>query len=144
MTDKLPTSGSHSISIGRDAIGSQIVSGDHNVLSSSAQSIQPPAPESVDMRSVLAGLRELLLSLDTPDRRKIENALGDAEDELGRGEPDRDEIGRALDRALGYARKSQGFGALMGAIQPHLVGAARWLGQNWQSLLGVVGQSAAV
>ena len=74
------------MSIGRDAVGNIIQTGDHNVAL--IQKVTLPPPQSVDIRSELQGLQALLTWLETEDRRKIENALADAGEELSKSEPD--------------------------------------------------------
>lgn len=97
-----------------------------------------PPPESVDMAAELKALREALATLQTPDRRKIDNALDEAEDELQKPQPDKNEVGKAVDRALDYAKKADGFTEAIAKIQPRVEKAAAWLGENWYKLLGVV------
>ena len=83
--------------------------------------------------------REAGSQIDSQDRKKIENAFSDADDELTKPEPDKDKIGRALDRALDYAKKADGFASNIEALKPHVTNVAAWLGSNWYKLLGVVG-----
>jgi hypothetical protein len=113
------------------------VAGDRNVVH--FQQVTLPAADEVDMASEVATLRELLGRLDSTDRRKIDNAFADAADELARPEPDRDEVGKALDRALEYGKKAKDFAGIVEALKPHVVGAVGWLGKNWHKILGVVG-----
>src|SRR5687767_10562120 len=81
--------GERNVKIGRDAIGSQIVTGDENVVTSSGQRITLPAPESVDIRNELVELRAILAGLKAPDAGKLERALDDAEDEVKKDDPDK-------------------------------------------------------
>jgi len=90
------------------------------------------------MTAELKALREALASLQTPDRRKIDNALDEAEDELKKPEPDKNEVGKAVDRALDYAKKADGFTKAIEKIKPRVEKAAAWLGENWYKILGVV------
>lgn len=129
--------GSRSVSIGRDAVGNIIQTGDHNVAS--IQKVTLPPPQSVDIRSELQGLQALLTRLETEDRHKIENALADAGEELSKSEPDRDEVGKALERALDYAQKTSQFAGIVEELTPRIVSATAWLGDNWHKLLGIVG-----
>src|SRR5690349_10055454 len=101
--------GDRGVWIGRDALGNQIITGDSNVATTSGQNIAFPLAESIDIRAELEALRAALAQLRTDDRLKIDNALDEAEEELGRSEPSKDEIGGALERALKYARQAQGF-----------------------------------
>ncbi len=132
------SSGNRSVSIGGDATGSSIVSGDRNVVTTNYQRVTLPAAESVDISAELKALRGILEKLDSPDGRKIANALTDAEDELTKPEPDKDEVGKALQRALEYADKAERFADVTEKLVPHLKSVAAWLGQNWYKILGVV------
>ena len=128
-----------SVSIGGNAEGNIIQTGDRNVASVSYQRVTLPPPESVDIQSELKVIRETLAALAEASSRKIDNAFSDAEEELSKAEPDRDEVGRALERALDYAQKTSEFAGIVETLAPHVVNAASWLGKNWYKLLGVVG-----
>jgi tRNA splicing ligase len=128
-----------SISIGRDAIGNVIQTGDNNTAAVQFQQATLPQPESINMQAELIALKAVLSQLDTPDRRKIENAISDAEEELKKSDPDKDEVGQALDRALNYATKANGFAEAIDKLRPHVEKTAAWLGQNWHKVLAVVG-----
>ena len=137
-TKPLNQPGDRSINIGRDASGSILITGDQNTASLRYESVTLPPPESVDIRAELAALRDALAQLNNPDERKVASALGDAEAELDKPEPDKDEIGTALERALGYAKKAAGFAGVVATLQPHVTNAAAWLGSNWHRLLNAV------
>jgi hypothetical protein len=77
--------------------------------------------------------------LETEDQRKINNALEDAEVELEKPEPDKSEVGQALDRALKYAEKASGFAEAIDKLRPHVEAAAGWLGKHGYKLLPLVG-----
>ena len=135
MSDK----GNRSVSVGGDATGNVIQTGDHNTASLQfTQTTLPPA-ETVDLQAEVAALRQILTELQAPDQRKIDRALDDAEEEIAKPEPDRDEIGTALDRALTYAKKAEGFAATAEKLQKHVTNTVSWLGDNWYKLLAVVG-----
>lgn len=131
--------GKRSVSIGRDARNTIIVTGDQNKVTQTFKRVSVPPPESVDIEAELAALRAALALLAAPDARKIENAVGDAEDELQKPAPDKDEIGKALDRAIGYARKADGFATAAEKLVPHVVQIAGWLGSAGLALLRVFG-----
>ncbi len=139
MSDSGKKENDRSVHVGGNASQNVIVTGDKNVTNVQYQQITLPPPESVDIGAELAALRELIAKLDSPDQRKIDNALADAEDELGKETPDKDEIGKALDRALDYAKKAEGFVGTIEKLQPHVTKAAAWLGENWHKMLGAVG-----
>jgi len=77
--------------------------------------------------------------MQAADQKKIDRALEDAAEEIAKPEPDRDEIGQVLDRALSYAQKAEGFAETAGKLQTHITNAVSWLGDNWHKLLGLVG-----
>nr|WP_033365768.1 CHAT domain-containing protein [Mastigocladopsis repens] len=128
-----------SVSIGGNVTGSAIQTGDRNVANIHFQPVSLPAPESVDIRAELNALHEALAKLESPDRRKIENAFADAQEEVNKPKPDKDEVGKALDRALDYAKKAEGFASVVEKLKPHLIKTTAWLGENWHKLLNIVG-----
>lgn len=128
-----------SVSIGGSVTGSAIVTGDSNTVSVQFQPAALPQPETVNMQAELAALCELLSQLQSPDQRKIDNALDDAKEELKKPDPDKDEVGQALDRALNYAQKANGFAEAIEKLRPHMQNTASWLGKNWYKLLSFVG-----
>lgn len=135
MSDK----SNRSVSIGGDATGNVIQTGDRNTASVQLTQTTLPPAETVDVQAELAALRRILSELQGPDQGKMERALDDAEEEIAKREPDRDEIGSALDRALTYAKKAEGFATTIEKLQGHVTSAVSWLGENWHKLLAVVG-----
>ena len=131
--------GERNVSIGRDAIGGQIVTGDHNVVTSSGQRITLPAPDSVDIRKELAELRAIFTGLNAAEAGKLGRALDDAEDEAKKDEPDKDEVGGAIERAVKYAKGASDFSEQVEKLTPRLKAVCGWLGQNWYKLLAAVG-----
>jgi hypothetical protein len=128
-----------SVSIGGSVTGSAIVTGDSNTVSVQFQQAALPQRESVDIQAELNALHALLTQLQSPDQRKIENALDDAKEELKKPEPNKDEVGQALDRALNYAQKTNGFAEAIDKLRPHVEKSAAWLGEHWYKLLPLVG-----
>ena len=112
----------------RDIIGAQVITGDNNRVSMHGVAVTPPAAASVDVAAELAALRELLVGLNAPDAGKLERALQDAEEEAAKPEPDRDEIGGAIERAVKYAKGASDFSAHMAKLTPHLTALASWIG----------------
>ena len=133
--------GERSISVGGDMIGSSAVTGDQNVVRTRYQASLPPAA-SVDIQAEVSTLRQLLAALGSPEQAKLEHALADAEEEAAKPQPDRDEVGGALDRALKYAKQANGFAEQVAKLKPHLEAACSWLGQNWYKLLAAAGLDA--
>jgi hypothetical protein len=128
-----------SVSVGGSVTGSAITTGDNNVTSVQYQPVSLPAPETVDIRAELYALREILVKLESSDCRKIDNAFADVEEELNKPQPDKTEVGKALDRAFDYAKKAEGFVSLIEKLKPHLTKTVAWLGENWHKLLNIVG-----
>ena len=139
MTPDPEKPGARSVSVGGNAIGSVIVTGDQNVVTAKIEQVTLPPPETVNIAAEIQALREVLAGLDTPDGRKIRNAFEDVDDELAKPKPDKDEVGQALQRALGYAEKVAGFADKVEALAPRVVNAVSWLGKNWHKLLAAVG-----
>ncbi len=128
-----------SVSIGGSVTGSAIQTGDYDIANINYQQVSLPAPESVNIQAELNALREIIEKLETSDRRKIDNAFEDAQEELNKPQPDKDEVGDALNRALKYAKKAEGFAGAIEKLQPRLSKITAWLGDNWHKLLGFVG-----
>jgi len=141
MAKKSAAAADRSISVGRDAIGSNLITGDHNKARAQYERITLPPPNTVNIQQELAKLRESLSGLISEDSTKIQNALSDAESELKKPKPDKSEVGGALERVLKYAKEAVGFGELAEKLKPQIINVAAWLGSNWHSLLGYVGLS---
>jgi hypothetical protein len=140
MENKPPSAGDRGVSIGRDAIGNVIQTGDNNTAT--LQQVQLPPPNSVNIQAEVQALRELLTALTgaTPSQQvKITSAITEAEAVLALPEPDRDEVGEAIDRALKNAQKVEGFAKVIDVVKPHVIPIAAWLGTNWDRILTVVG-----
>jgi len=73
-----------SVSITGNAIGSVIQTGDKNVTSLRFTRTTLPPPESVDMKTELDELRQLLGQLRSPDGNTMNRAIEDAQEELGK------------------------------------------------------------
>jgi hypothetical protein len=130
---------SRSISVGGNVIGSALIAGDHNVISVNYQAVSLPIPDDVDVRGELQALREIIGRLESGDQRKIDNAFADVDEELSKPKPDREEVGKALVRVFDYAKKAEGFVGSIKKLQPHVVKAVAWLGENWHHLLPIFG-----
>ena len=135
--------GNRSISVGRDANGSIMVAGDNNRIDARIQAPQartslPPAG-TIDIGQELAQIRAVLARIGGENAGKIQRALDDATDEANRPDPNRDEVGRALDRALVYAKGSTGFAEEVSKLAPRVKNAVGWLGASWHKLLAIVG-----
>ncbi|QIR40778.1 CHAT domain-containing protein [Tolypothrix sp. PCC 7910] len=127
-----------SVSIVGNVPGSAIQTGDSNTANINFQQVSLPAPASVNIETELNALREILAKLETSDRRKIDNAIADAEEEINKPQPDKNEVGKALERAFDYAKKAEGFASAIEKLKPHLTKTVGWLGENWHKLLSLV------
>jgi hypothetical protein len=130
------------VSIGGNATGNIIQTGDNNTAELRFKKVELPPAEKVDIAKELAALKELLGQLKTDDQQKIVNAVAEAAGDAAKPNPDKEEVGRGLGRALGYASKAVDFGAKAGQIATHLQNAVGWLGSNWHKLLPLVGLAA--
>ncbi|MGD1806703.1 hypothetical protein ACP6PL_14850 [Dapis sp. BLCC M126] len=127
-----------SISIGGSVTGAAIQTGDSNTANINFQQVSLPEPESVNIQTEINALREILGKLETSDRRKIDNAFEDVQEELNKPQSDKNEVGKALERAFEYAKKGAGFASAIEKLQPHLTKTTAWLGENWHKLLSLV------
>lgn len=126
-----------SVSIGGSVTGSAIQTGDSNVANVTFTSGNLPTSESVNIHAEISALQEILAKLSSSDRRKIDNAFADIEEELDKPIPDKAEVGKALERALGYAQKAEGFATQSKKLKVHLTNTVAWLGDNWYKLLSI-------
>lgn len=125
-----------SVFVSNDITGGAIITGDNNTTKVHYQKTHSlPAPANVNIQVELNALHNILTQLETSDRRKIDNAFEDAQEEINKLQPDKDEVGKALDRALNYAKKAEGFASAIEKLQPHLAKTTAWLGENWHQLL---------
>jgi hypothetical protein len=141
MIDSSKPTDDRSIHIGGNASGNVLQTGDRNTASVQYQHTTLPLPESVDVRTELGAIQRILTQLQSPERPKIEHALAYAEDQVAKSQPDKDEVGKALARALDYAQKAEGFAKVIQTLAPHVVNVASWLGSQWHTLLAVVGMA---
>ncbi len=124
MSQNQQPSQHRSVSVGGGVTVSAIVTGDSNTVSVQYQQAALPPPESVDMAAELKALKQALANLQTPDRRKINNALDEAKDELKKPQPDKDEVGKAMERALGYAQRARRLSGALEKMAPRVEKAA--------------------
>jgi hypothetical protein len=127
------------VQIGRDAVGTVITTGQSNVIDAdvtATRSEEFTTGATIDVSGELANIRALLMGLQSEHARKIGRALDDAHDESsGRTAESKDELGKALDRALGYAKSASAFAVTATKLTPHLKNVVAWLGGKWTSLL---------
>jgi hypothetical protein len=136
-------SGSNRSVTARDITGSSIVTGDRNTVSTTMKQIALPPADEVDVKAELAALREVLAELrKVPDRGKLDRAVEDAVEETAKPEPDKEEVGGALERAVKYAKAADDFGEHAEKLLPRLAALASWLGPAGHTLLSMLGIAA--
>jgi hypothetical protein len=133
--------GERNVSTGRDAVRKVIVAGDKNLVEAHVTATKHEAafvdPATVDMAKELAAIRALLTGLESEHANKIGRALDDADEEADKKTGvNKEELGRALDRALAYATSATAFTTAATKLAPHLRVAVAWLGSQWTTLLG--------
>jgi hypothetical protein len=136
-------SGERSVNIRRDAVANIIATGDDNQVDAKidARLVKTtlPAASSVDISKELEEIRAILERVGGEHRGKIARALDDAAEEARKPQPDKNEIGSALGRAIDYAKKGGAFADEIQKLMPHITNAVGWLGSNWHKLLPLVG-----
>jgi hypothetical protein len=93
----------------------------------------------VDLKAELAALRASLADLRVPDRRKLDNALEDAEIEGAKLTPDKEEIAGAVGRVARYAKAADDFSERVEKMAPRIGALAAWLGPLGKTVLGAFG-----
>ena len=126
----------------RDITGSSVVIGDHNTVTTTMKQVPLPPADQVDVKAELSALREALTALQkVPDRGKLDRAIEDAVEETAKPEPDKEEVGVALERAVKYAKAAGDFTENAGKLLPPLTALASWLGPVGHGLLSLLGLS---
>jgi hypothetical protein len=93
----------------------------------------------LDISKEFAEIRTILEKIGGEHAGKVGRALDDVAEEARKSKPDKGEIGSALERALGYAKKGDAFADEVQKLVPHITNAVAWLGSNWHKLLPLVG-----
>jgi hypothetical protein len=123
----------------RDITGSSVVTGDRNTVSTTMTQLPLPPPETVNVASELAALRELLGKLNVPDRGKLDRAMQDATEETAKPKPDKEEVAGAVGRVVKYAKAADDFGQHAEKLLPRIAALGSWLGTHGASLLALAG-----
>ena len=134
---RAPGSGSRSVRA-HDVRASVINLGDGGTIVVQ-QSTTQTEPLAADVRCDLADIMSALRKLETADRKKIDRALMDVEEELEKPEPSKQQVADPMKRALEYAKSASGFAAVLQVIRPKLDALVRWLGDEGRLLLGALG-----
>ena len=133
MTTNQSSNQDRSVRIGRDVIGSTVVTGDNNRVSGQASL---PQPEAVDIQAELKALQAILASFDDPVASGVAQKL---EQEASKPEPDKSIVATTLETGLTYAKNLAGFSEAIDKLRPHVEAAAGWLGKHGYKLLPLVG-----
>jgi hypothetical protein len=123
-----------SVQIGGSVTGSNVVTGDHNTVTTTSI----PRAEVVDILTALEAIRAALARLETGHKTGIDSAMAEAANEAAKDRPDKQKVGKALERAIDYAHKANGFAEEVDKLAPHVRAACAWLGNNWHQLIGLV------
>jgi len=132
--------GDRSVTYHGNASGNVAVTGDHNQVTTTLAGVTFPAPETVDIARELAGLRALLaeVALEPKVRKRVDNALEEAEAEAASGAPDRQEIGEAVERAVTAVSRAGKVAEVVTKLRAQLIPVAGWLGTHWHRLVELV------
>lgn len=133
-----PSGDNRSVHVGRDVIGSNIVTGSGNRLTTTTHVTVPPA-DTVDAQAELAALREILAKLQTPDHDRLTFACQYAGDLAAEPKPDKKQIAGSLHRALTFAKDANDFAGQVAALAPRVAALASWLGTEGHALLSMPG-----
>lgn len=128
-----------SVTIGRDAIGSVIQTGDGGSAKVEYQAVPLPAADAIQIKDELAQVAAILRGLTSDDQPKIDRALQDATEEVERESPDKREVAEPLERAIAYAKKVSTFAETLKELAPHVVRVSAWLGDAGHKLLNLIG-----
>jgi hypothetical protein len=124
----------------RDITESSVVLGDHNTVTTTMRQVAAPPADKVDAKAELAALRDLLAELkNVPDRGRLDRAMQDAAEETAKPEPDKAEVGNALERVTKCAKAANDFTENAEKIVPRLVALGSWLGPAGRTLLNTLG-----
>jgi succinate dehydrogenase/fumarate reductase flavoprotein subunit len=129
-----------SVSIGRDASANVVTTGDQNQINAKIEAMIKtlPPPADVNLAKELGEIRAILERIGGEHAGKIRRALDDAAEEAHRPQPNKDEVGTALIRALDYAKAGTSFAEQVGKLAPHLSNAVACLGSHWHQLLSFI------
>lgn len=120
--------------------GSSVVTGNQNTVTTTMRQVAAPPAETVDVKAEVAALRELLAQMqNVPDRGKVDRAMQDAVEESAKPQPDKAEVGGAVERAIKYATSADDFGEHVEKLLPRLTAIASWVGAAGRAMLALVG-----
>jgi hypothetical protein len=120
-------------------IGSSVVTGDSNSVTTTYTRTTLPSPETVDVRAELAALRAVLAGLHVAERGKLDRAMEDATEEAAKAEPDKQDIGAYLTIAAKVAKTADDFSDRVEKLLPRIAALGSWLGLDGHALLAAFG-----
>ena len=124
----------------RDITGSSVVTGDNNTVTTTMRQVAAPSADKVDAKAELAALKELLAQLkNVPDRGRLDRAMQDAVEETAKPQPDKAEVGNALERVAKCTKAAGDFAENAEKIVPRLVALGSWLGPAGRVVLNALG-----
>lgn len=112
-----------------DIKDSVIQIGDNNTVTINSKVNEP------EILAELNSLRDIISLLSFESKNKVNRALDDITDELQNPEPDKDEIGEALERVLKYIEKTDAFIDEATKIYKPIKNIVSWLGDSWLRIL---------
>lgn len=138
MANKKRPAVDKSVQIRGDASGNVVVTGNENEVTLAYERVKLPDPSGINVKAEIKAMHEILAKLQAPDRAKVENAFNDIHDELSKPEPDKHEVGKALERVFSYATKAEGFLDSISKLKTHIMRVVAWLGPNWHKILSIL------
>jgi hypothetical protein len=121
------------IKVGGNVVGSAIAAGNRNV-----QTVTFSGSDAAERKKVLDALQAVQIALNElkgapakSAQREVAAAIGAAKEPV----VSKDDIGSALETALGAAKKTEEFASIAGKLVPHIQTVAMWLGTQWAGLV---------
>ena len=88
----------------------------------------------VDIKAAIAAINKILRNIESPDQLKIDNALTEINHELEKTEPDKNDIGQAMQRILKGAKQAPIFVKYVEQLKPHVFNVLAWCGDTASNL----------
>ena len=121
------------IKVGGNVVGSAVAAGDRNV-----QTVTFSGPDAAEREKVLDALQAIQIALNELKGAPAKSAQREAAaaiDAAKEQTANKDDIGSALETALGAAKKADEFASIAGSLLPHIQTVATWLGTQWAGLV---------
>jgi hypothetical protein len=121
------------IKIGGNVVGSAVAAGSCNI-----QTVTFSGSDAAERERVLDALQAIQFALNelkgAPAKSAQREAAAAVEAAKEQG-ANKDDIGSALETALGAAKKADEFVSIAGTLLPHIQTVATWLGTQWAGLV---------